>query len=173
MNTLKRLQQLNFTTNNIKNVIEMMRNKTMSSKDLKKYDGFIVSNNNLIYKPLGLRVIPKDDQVLKNDILEQIYKFPESLGKGINQLHQYVLQNYLGIIKNDVIEFLQNQSEYQIGRSKPRIINKGIQTSKPFQYWAIDLVDLNPYLHIKLNKGYRYIFSCLDIFTNYAWYIPI
>jgi hypothetical protein len=169
--SIKRLQQLNFSMDNVKKVIEMMKNKTMNSKDQKKYEGFVVSNNILFYKPLGLTVIPKDDAKLKQETLEDIYKSPESLGKGINQLHSYVLQHYLGIIKKDVIEFLGRTPEYQMGRSKHRIISKGIQSTRPLQWWSIDLVDLNPYLNA--NKGYRYIFSCLDLFTNYAWYIPI
>ena len=38
--------------------------------------------------------------------------------------------------------------------------------------WSIDLIDFSDY-GAENNKGYRYVFTCIDIFSKYAWGIPI
>ena len=58
-------------------------------------------------------------------------------------------------------------------QNKPKIISKGIQPTAPFQYFAIDLVDMNYYSNVAANKKFRYIFSCIDIFTKFAWFVAI
>ena len=37
--------------------------------------------------------------------------------------------------------------------------------------WSIDLIDLTK--QSKYNKGYKFVFTCIDIFSKYAWAIPI
>ncbi|GFR69128.1 integrase core domain-containing protein [Elysia marginata] len=37
--------------------------------------------------------------------------------------------------------------------------------------WQIDLVDLQKLK--KFNKGFRYLFTCIDVFSKYAWAVPI
>ena len=37
--------------------------------------------------------------------------------------------------------------------------------------WQIDLVDMKA--HSRINKGYKYILTCIDVFSTYAWAIPI
>ena len=37
--------------------------------------------------------------------------------------------------------------------------------------WEADLVDLQS-LH-RHNKGYRYLFNCIDVLSKYAWVIPL
>ena len=58
-------------------------------------------------------------------------------------------------------------------QDKQKIISKGIQATRPYQWWAIDLVDMNFYKNIKANRNYRYIFSCLDIFSKFCWFFPL
>ena len=127
----------------------------------------------LFFKPLNLEVVPSDKPSEIRAKLEELYEKPEALGKGQNQFHQYVLQHYLGIKRADVIAFLKTKPEYQLRQDKKRIVATGIQATRPFQYWCCDLVDMNPYVKIRSNKNYRYIFSCLDIFTKFCWFIPI
>jgi hypothetical protein len=49
---------------------------------------------------------------------------------------------------------------------KRRVIVYGID-----EVWAIDLVDMKHFSRI--NKGYKYLLTVIDIFSKYAWAIPI
>ena len=150
--------------------------KNLNSRQKKSFtekfkNDFAVKQGSLIYMPMNLTVVPSDDEKLKNKILTQIYKSPEALGKGQNNFHQLVLQKYLGIKRKDVIEFLKKQPAYQMFQNKPRVISRGVQAKYPFQYWAIDLVDVeNLYSQ---NRPYKYILTATDLFTRYVWYFPM
>ena len=37
--------------------------------------------------------------------------------------------------------------------------------------WQADLVEIIPYAHD--NKGYRYLLTIIDIFSKYAWAVPV
>ena len=36
------------------------------------------------------------------------------------------------------------------------------------QQWQIDLADMQ-----KFNDGYRYLLVCIDVFSKYAWVVPL
>ena len=183
MTILNKLQNYRWTKKTIQDLKDFIKdpqelpNEIKNAKDYddykEKYRGFVVENGDkLVYKPLGLEVIAEDDTNLITSTLEKMYKKGISLGKGQNQFHNMILRHYLGIRRKDVIAFLKTKPEYQLRQTKQKTINKGIQASRPFLWWSIDLIDLNPYKRIRANKNFRYVFSCLDIFTNFAWYIP-
>ena len=37
--------------------------------------------------------------------------------------------------------------------------------------WQADLVEMIPYF--KINKGFRYLLTVIDIFSKYAWAVPV
>ena len=39
------------------------------------------------------------------------------------------------------------------------------------EIFAVDLVEMQKFA--KLNKGYRYLLTCIDIFSKYNWVIPL
>ena len=39
------------------------------------------------------------------------------------------------------------------------------------EIFAADLVEMQKF--VKLNKGYRYLLTCIDIFSKYSWVIPL
>ena len=39
------------------------------------------------------------------------------------------------------------------------------------EIFAADLVEMQKFA--KLNKGYRYLLTCIDIFSKYSWVIPL
>lgn len=49
---------------------------------------------------------------------------------------------------------------------------RSVHTTAPFEIFAIDLADMGT-KSAQYNKGYRYIFVCIDIFSRYAWGIPL
>ena len=123
MTVLSKLQQYNFTQENINHIINYLKTKTISPKlntrqrkaFVEKFDkDFVVEKGMLIYKPLDLMVIPSDNEKIKNKVLQQVYKSPQALGKGQNNFHQLVLQKYLGIKRKDVIQvYLQIKYSYK------------------------------------------------------------
>ena len=127
----------------------------------------------MYYEPLHLEVIPEDNpQVIRNK-LDEIYKLPSAIGKGQNNFFKLVVSHYFGIRRHDVIDFLKTKPGYQLAQNKPKTVSKGIQAAKPFQYWCIDLVDMNYYNNVAGNRRYWYIFSCVDIFTIFCWFVVI
>lgn len=176
MTILNKLQNLRWTTPIIDSLLQgtFVKNKRDYNTFIRRdYGDFENKNGKLFYKPLNLEVVPEDKPNEIRKVLDEVYERPQTIGKGQNQFHNYVLQHYLGIRRKHIIPFLKTKPEYQLRQDKQRIVSKGIQATRPFQYWAIDLVDMNFYNNIKANKKYRYIFSCLDIFSKFCWFIPL
>jgi hypothetical protein len=73
---------------------------------------------------------------------------------------------------NQVIEWLKNQETYSLHKpirkkfTRNKVIVPGIDDT-----WQIDLVDMQK--HSKLNKGFHYILTIIDVFSKYAWAIPV
>jgi len=103
----------------------------------------------------------------KRDILNQLYYNPRTGFSGINDLIRKSELKH-----SDVKEFLQQQDIYS--RHLPsrkkfptrRVIVRGIDD----QFQA-DLAEMIPYA--KENDGYKYILTCIDIFSKYSWAIPL
>ena len=91
MTILSKLQQYNYTDENIGNIMNFIQTKTLPSKlnarqrksFVEKFGkDFVVEKNMLIYKPLNLIATPSNNEKMKTKILQQIYRSPEALGKG-------------------------------------------------------------------------------------------
>ena len=56
----------------------------------------------------------------------------------------------------------------QVGKNYPhrRVQMRGIDDT-----WQADLVEMIPYF--KINKGFRYLLTVIDIFSKYAWTVPV
>lgn len=195
MTILNQLQNYNWSQSNVENIKEIIKSKNSKNEDLlnkmlgshnfikkeisqneksitqtdyysKFRELFDVKNNILYYKPLNLKIIPKDDKEQKENILNKHFHGPEGIGKGQNNFHSYILSQYIGITRDDVITFLKKQPEYQLFQNKPRISTVGIQPKRPLHIIAIDTVDVT---NMKM-KYYNYIFSAMDIYTGFCWF---
>ena len=182
MTVISKLQQYNYTKENINHIINYLTTKTIPPKlnarqrkaFVEKFGkDFTVEKNLLIYKPLNLIAVPSDDESIKNKVLQQVYKSPQALGKGQNNFHQLVLQKYLGIKRKDVIDFLKKQPSYQMYQVAPRNVNRALKATKPLQIVAIDLVDVENLYKKRDNKPYKFIFSAVDLHTGFTWYFPM
>lgn len=77
-----------------------------------------------------------------------------------------------GVSLKDVSEFIKQQEVAQVYKQIPRpkvfrhIVASGIDAQ-----WQADLIDL-PKL-AKVNNGYRYILTIVDIYSRYAWCIAL
>ena len=54
---------------------------------------------------------------------------------------------------------------------KPKVFRAVIANGKD-DIWAIDLTDMGVDW-VEDNNGYRYIFFCIDVFSRYAWAVPL
>ena len=52
---------------------------------------------------------------------------------------------------------------------KPKVFSKVVTGGKD-DIWSIDLVDMTD---VNADSGYRYILTCIDCFTRFAWAVPI
>lgn len=121
-----------------------------------------LSGNNLFYKPLHLQVIEFEKEKLLQNIFSKY-----GLGKGIAKFYEHIRSEYLNISRDEVKEFLEKQEVYQLTFEKQKEIKKKITAKYPNQCWACDLVDMNQYL--SKNKQFRYILTCIDLFSRYTW----
>ena len=55
---------------------------------------------------------------------------------------------------------------------KRRVIITGKSTGSSIDNtWTADLIDMQPYS--RWNKGYKYLLTVLDVFSKYAWVVPV
>ena len=126
---------------------------------LKNFTPFRVENNRLY---LGNReVIHKD---ATDDVLAEMYKqYP---AHGFNQFYEIISHAYININKQEVAQFLREQTLYQLTlRKAPKRITVK-QYSKANQAWAIDLIDMTRYSNVQANRQYKYILSTVDLFSK-------
>ena len=73
----------------------------------------------------------------------------------------------------EVNDYLDKQLSYQLLKeSKNLKKNMGhITAFRINEIWQIDIYDLSRYE--TSNKGYKYMFACLDVFTRFAYIIPL
>lgn len=74
--------------------------------------------------------------------------------------------------KKDTQEWLRTQATYSLHRPmRRRFPTRKYLTSGPNELWQMDLMEMIPYARI--NKGYRYILTCIDVFSRYARAEPV
>ena len=168
MNPLRQLQQLHLTDEKYSEVIESIKDKDPNLPPV--FRNFIVKDNRLIYEPLNLEYVPPKDQT---KVLKSVYDGMESAGKGQNNWYRYITTRYLGITKRQAQKFLKSQEDYQLTRQPTFGRKKPLLANRPFQMFAIDLVDMNQYLTVRANRKYRYVMSVMDLFSGYTWFKPL
>ena len=72
----------------------------------------------------------------------------------------------------DVSSWLASQPTYTLHKPiRRRFPTRKYKTSGPNDLWQMDLMEMIPYARI--NKGYRYILTCIDVFTRFARVEPL
>lgn len=126
---------------------------------------FELDGDDLVWKPQHLTVVEPDDV---NDVINEEWQdLSKSAGLGIKKLYEVIADTYLGITREAVRKYLQSNPKYQLSRPYVKAVNKPILAKKANERWMIDLVDMNPL--IQQNNGYRYILTCIDVFTRFLW----
>ena len=72
----------------------------------------------------------------------------------------------------NVHEWLARQPTYTLHKPMRRKFpTRKYRVSGAYMLWQIDLMEMIPYA--KINQGYRYILTCIDVYTRYARALPI
>ena len=106
--------------------------------------------------------------------LEKTYHNPSNNAafSSINKLYKAAKLRYLNVTFNVIKDWLSSQDTYTLHKDARRkfkrnkIIVHGID-----EQWQVDLVDMNTLA--KENKGYRYLLTCIDILSKFAWVVPL
>jgi transposase InsO family protein len=123
----------------------------------------------IIYKPLNLELVCKDDIEKK---LTPLYKDPKiGTGMGIRTFYGKVVQKYIGINRDEVRDFIQKQTPYQLTKAPPRPVNKPIIGNYPNHRWEADLIDMAQYSGY--NKRKKYILTVIDVFSRYVFAVGL
>lgn len=106
--------------------------------------------------------------------LQRLYYEAEepSAFSGITNIRRVIRRKGLGISNKNLNDWLQRQSTYTLHKPARKTYKRNVvRVSGIDDQWQADLVDMRSYA--KYNDGYKYILTNIDIFSKYAWGIPL
>ena len=104
--------------------------------------------------------------------LKEIYYKAEDPGSygGVERLYQSAKNK--GISRDQVKDFLSRQHAYTLHKPARRHFTRNrTYVSGIDKQWQVDLADMQGLA--RKNGGIKYLLACIDIFSKYAWVIPI
>ena len=126
-----------------------------------------------------MRVVPQRSSPQPEAIqaaLEKIYLNPNEPGSlgGLEALYRRAQQLKVpGLTRAAVARFLSGVSAYTLHKpARKRFLRRHVFTQGIDDQWQADLVDLGLELR-RANKGYRYLLTCIDSFSKFAWAVPV
>ena len=82
------------------------------------------------------------------------------------------LASNVGIERRDVLKFLEKDVvTQQTKETKKKKPTGHVVAMVPNELWNIDIFDMSKY--VEVNKGYKYILACVDVFTRMAFAEPM
>lgn len=91
---------------------------------------------------------------------------------GIRPLYKYAKQELKSLTLDQVKAWLQKQKTYTLHKPIKRKFSRRVTVVAAIdQQWQADLADvqtLAPH-----NNGFRYLLCCIDVFSRYAWVVPL
>jgi len=121
--------------------------------------------------PLKFTVV---DPRRKKDTIITCFNSVQSGGfKGVESLYRKISSQYLGISRNDIADVLKKMELKQLKRPTLTREIKPILTTRPMEYWQIDLVDFTKLGYEKFNDNYVFILNIVDIFSKFVWSFPL
>jgi len=106
-------------------------------------------------------------QDVSSKTLNELYYNPTTGYSGINDLVRKS-----GLPTKTVKEWLGRQNEYTLHKPiKHKFITRRVLVSSIDDQWQADLVDMQKYK--SQNKNMNYILTVIDVFSKFAWAIPI
>jgi transposase InsO family protein len=109
-----------------------------------------------------------------NELLEKLYydlNQGGSLGS-VDALYHAAKKKNRKVTKREVQEWLRGQRVYSLHRPvRKRFRRNRVMVGSIDAVWEIDLIDMQSLK--KYNSNYRYMLTCIDVLSKYAWVIPI
>ncbi|KAI8477990.1 hypothetical protein Bbelb_442810 [Branchiostoma belcheri] len=115
----------------------------------------------------------KKNADVTDEILRNVYYDPGNPAGfgGVGRLHQAVGSKH-GITRQQVKDWLRSQDTYTLHKPIRRRFKRGrVVVSGLNHQWQADLADLSSLA--KHNDGYRYLLTCIDVLSKFAWAVPI
>ena len=108
------------------------------------------------------------------EILRKIYYDPENPAGfgGVDAVYREVKKQEEDVTKPQIRKWLREQPTYTLHKpirrhfKRNRVIVYGID-----HQWQVDLVDMQALS--RQNKGFKHLLTCIDIFSKYAWVVPL
>ena len=109
-----------------------------------------------------------------NDYLREVYydaSHPAGYGS-VRDLYLAARNKGLSVSVNKVKTWLQSQDTYTLHKpARKRFRRNRVIVFAMDSQWEADLVDLQSLR--RHNKGYRYLLTCIDVLSKYAWVVPL
>lgn len=135
-------------------------------------ENWTVKNNKLYFKNSqnNILTVVKNSEV--DSILEKLYNDPRTMLNGRDRFYARVSQDYAGITKVQVMNFLKRHETYQLHRPvyKQKVV-RPIITTRPKQLFEIDLIDMSNEEY--WNNGVHWLLTIIDVFSKFAYVIPL
>lgn len=106
--------------------------------------------------------------------LRELYFNPKSPASysSISKLWKEVKSEAAPIKYKEVKEFMENIPTYQLHKpAMKKFLSRKTMVSYAFQQFQADLVDMQKFS--RDNNGYNYILTVIDVFSRYAWSLPL
>ena len=107
-------------------------------------------------------------------ILSTIYYDPKnpSAFTGVEKVYQEAKLQLPDITRRDVREWLEKQYTYTMHKpTRRKFPRRKMMVNGIDDQWQIDLADMVRVS--RYNDGYQYLLTCIDIYSKYAWVVPI
>ena len=114
-------------------------------------------------------MLPNINQLLKENYLDA--SRPGSLS-GLTSFHRALKERGIKIPIKNLKTWLSTQDSYTLHKpAKRKYTRNKVKTMGLDNIWQIDLVDMKKFK--RQNKGYQYLLTCIDVFSKYAWVVPL
>ena len=106
--------------------------------------------------------------------LDEIYYNPSNLGSygGVRRLFLAAKENGLKISEKSIKNYLRDQASYSLHKPARRNFKRNPTVVGGIdQQWQADLADMQAIS--RFNNGTKYLLTVIDVFSKYAWVIPV
>ena len=98
-------------------------------------------------------------------------KHPAAFG-GVEAIYRAAQKDRVNINRQRIKEWLSKQPTYTLHKPiRKRFKRNRVMVNGIDQQWQADLVDMTSLS--EYNGGYKYILTCIDVLSKYAWAVPL
>lgn len=110
-----------------------------------------------------------------DEYLKKIYGDPENEAGfgGVEKLYRYVKKDGVyNLTRKQIREWLEGNETYTLHRPvRKKFAKSRVMAYAMDELWQLDLVDMASLS--RYNKGYRYLLTCIDVLSKFAWVVAL